>query len=77
MRVEEALVSATSKLAGKTIAESCITDKTGLIILAIKNNETGKYIHNPGQNCALKPGDILIVIGTPEQVGKLRSLTQS
>ncbi|MBN1621835.1 MAG: potassium channel protein [Endomicrobiales bacterium] len=77
LRVEEAMILGQSHLVGKTIAESSISEKTGLIIIAIKDMKTGAYVYNPGPSYELKLGDVLIVIGNPDQVQSLYKLTKS
>jgi len=74
LRLEEAVVSASSPLKDKSLSESNISEKTGLMVVAIKEKNTGKYIYNPKANYKLCDGDTLIVIGNSEQVKKLRSL---
>ena len=71
LRVEEASVGGNSGLIGKSVAESNIGEKTGLLIIAVICKETGKYLFNPSHTYRLQSGDTLIVIGNP---GQLRSL---
>jgi voltage-gated potassium channel len=77
LRIEEAMILGQSTLIGQTLAESHISDKTGLIIIAIKDMKTGEYIYNPGPTYKFNLGDVLIVIGNPDQVEKLYKLTKS
>jgi voltage-gated potassium channel len=73
LRIEEIQVTEKSDLVNKTIIESDISRRTGLLIVAIKNKRTGKYIHNPPGNYKFNSGDVLIVIGTPQQLKEQNS----
>ncbi len=74
LRVEEAVVGPESPFIGKTIAEVDIGKKTGAIIVAIHDAETGKHRFNPPSSTELKAHDILIMIGSIDQVSRLRRL---
>ena len=76
LRVEEALIPDGSGLIGKTMAQAKIGEKTGLIIIAIKDKETGNYHYNPGSSTVIKENDALITIGTPEQMKSLRDIAK-
>jgi voltage-gated potassium channel len=77
LRVEEATVTGKSDLADKTLQECKIQDKTGLLVLAVKDAITGKYLYNPQGNYRLKTNDVIIVVGSPQQVSSLNNLTGS
>lgn len=74
LRVEEIEIPADSSLLGQSLKDANITDRTGLAIIAIKNKETGAYEHVPKSSCKISPQDILIVIGTPEQIGSFKKI---
>lgn len=74
LRVEEASISVNSKIAGKTIRDANILKNIGLIIISVKDGETGEYTYNPRGDMVLKANDTLIVLGRVEQVSKLREL---
>jgi len=74
LRVEEARVSDASTLKGRSIVESGIGEKTGLLIIAVISKATGKYLFNPSHTYKLESGDTLIVIGNP---GSCASSTRS
>jgi voltage-gated potassium channel len=75
LRIEETIISPESKIRGKTIKEANILGEIGLIIIAIKDGETGQYIYNPQSDLQVKENDILIVLGRVEQVSRLREYT--
>jgi voltage-gated potassium channel len=71
LRVEEVTLVAGSALLQKTLGEAEIGRRTGVLVVAVKASD-GQYYFNPNAQTALREGDVLIVIGTPEQVAALR-----
>ncbi len=71
-RLEEIEVREACPLGECTIKDADIRGKTGAMILAIKRGE--KINSNPDVNTMIKPGDLLIVIGTDEQLKKLEQI---
>ena len=57
-----------------TLAQSHITQKTGLAVIAVKDGELGTYTYNPGAEYILKANDILFVVGDTDQIEKLRGM---
>ncbi|MFH0807881.1 MAG: NAD-binding protein [Elusimicrobiota bacterium] len=76
LRIEEETISDKSPLTGKALSDCNINEKVGLIVIAIRESKTEKFIYNPKQNYKLNSGDTLIVIGTPTQVKQLHSLIE-
>ncbi len=74
LRLEEIAVPENSPYVDSALKDIQIPQKTGLIVLAIKDGITGEYIYNPAGERKVKPNDVLIVIGTPEQREKLVSV---
>jgi voltage-gated potassium channel len=78
LRLEQETVMASSPVAGQTLMDARIPQNTGLIVIALrKKNPEGSeeeysYVYNPVANTRLEPGDIMIVLGSPEQIQKLR-----
>lgn len=77
LRIEEQIVPENSHFVGKSLQECEIPQKTGLLIVAVKENSTGNYIYNPSANYILQPNDVLIVIGDTEQIRKLSFLIKN
>ena len=73
LRVEEIHVARVPALVGKTLGEADVAGRTGMIVLAIQPTQGG-YRFNPGPDTPLQAGDILIVIGTPEQIARLHGV---
>jgi voltage-gated potassium channel len=74
LRFEEVNVDNNSSLIGRTLVEIDIGRRIGLLVVAIKSGD-GHYQFNPTAQTALKSGDVLIVIGTPEQLTALQQIT--
>jgi voltage-gated potassium channel len=74
LRLEEVELFDEAKAVGGTLRDSNITRETGLIVIAMKLKEDGKYVYNPKPDTILRGGDTLIVMGDVEQVRKLRRM---
>lgn len=72
--LEEVVVKKDSYLENKTLAQAQIPNKTGLIVLAIKDRASGEMLFNPPASYDFKLGDVLIVLGREDQVQRLRDL---
>ena len=70
--LEEVTIPRHSSLIGKKLFEAKIPEKTGLIVMALKNNDDTNLVFNPNSNEELNIGDTMIVMGTKEQVEQLR-----
>ena len=68
-RLEEVVVAAGSALAERSIREAHIRDTTGALLLALRVG--GDFLTNPPPETVIRPGQILIAIGTEEQLGAL------
>ncbi len=72
-RLEEFSVPEDSAIAGHTIGELKIGEKTGAIVLAVRTTE-GNFDTTPSADDPLHTGDTLIVLGSREQVERLEHL---
>lgn len=61
-------VDGTSPLAGTTIAETRLRERTGVTILAVRVSGASAFSPNPGAATRMNQDDVLIMIGTPEQM---------
>ena len=75
LRLEEVRVTPGSALAGKTLVQADIGRRTGLLVVAIQPREGG-YNFNPGGQVMLREGDVLIILGTREQLDVLEPLNR-
>ena len=69
----EVVIVPQSSLAGKKLAEAKIPERTGLIVLALKGRDGGKFKFNPGSGETVHIGDTMVVLGTAEQVKTLET----
>ncbi len=77
LRVEEVAVGQGSPLAGRTIAQAAIGEKTGALLVAVKRAEPADYEFNPAPGRTIREGDTLIIIGSPEMTDGLEKIIRS
>jgi voltage-gated potassium channel len=71
--LEEIEVHETCPQAGKTIRELRVRDETGAIIVALRKRD-GFFNTTPSPDARIEVGDVLIGVGTPEEIRKLEEL---
>ena len=71
LSIEWHRVEAGAPLAGRTLGEAAIRQRTGASVLAILRD--GEARPNPGPDERVQAGDTLMVIGDREQVGRVRA----
>ena len=69
-RLEEVPVPAGSPIAGTSIRESHLRDRTGALVLALRE-EDGTFNTNPSPETRIEVGQVLIAIGTPVELEAL------
>jgi voltage-gated potassium channel len=72
LRIEEAAIPDESDLIGKKLQETWIRKITSLLVIAVKDTVNDAYIYNPGPDYPIGKGTILILLGTSDDVRKLR-----
>ncbi|MGM0396736.1 MAG: potassium channel family protein [Bacillota bacterium] len=72
--LEDVVICDNSPIMNKSLRDVRIPEKTGLIVLAIKKISQKKLQFNPHSDELLEVGDTMIVLGTQDQVKKLRRL---
>lgn len=75
LRVEEVALPEGSPLAGKSLGENQIAQKTGLLVVAMRRPGED-FQFNPPASVRLCAGDILIVIGDVRHVEMLRKVAE-
>ncbi len=75
-RIEEIQVKAGSSLDGKTLEECNVRRRTGVNVLAVRR-PTGEILTNLAGDFLLRPGDVLIGLGTPKQLEALSRLAEA
>ena len=73
MMIEELVIGPGSKMIDSTIATSNLRKATGVTIIAVKKT-SGRMVANPSADEVLHEGDVLIVLGTPDQLEKAEKL---
>lgn len=73
-RLGELTVGAGSPVAGRSLREAHLRERTGTLVLAIRDPD-GRFHTNPAPETVISAGDILIVIGTAGQVESLLELS--
>jgi voltage-gated potassium channel len=70
LQIEETCLAAKSTLVGRTLKDSQVREKFGVMIVAIKK-ASGHMVYNPPGEAALEAGDILIALGQRQQLDEL------
>jgi voltage-gated potassium channel len=70
--LEDLTVGVGSSLADSTVGEARIREKTGANVLGLKHGHN--VIISPDSNHALHPGDVLVALGTRQQLADLQEL---
>jgi voltage-gated potassium channel len=68
LRFEEIRVPENSHVVGKTIQECKIKEKTGALLVALRDKKTGEYHFNPPEETEITAEDTLVLIASPEMV---------
>ena len=76
LELEEYKVDANPKLVGKTLADLKLKQKTGAMILAIKH-ASSKFNLQPGAATTIEKDDVLVALGTTQQLEMLRKMVSS
>jgi voltage-gated potassium channel len=69
-RLEEMLVPPGSPIAGNSIRDAHLRDRTGALVLALRD-ENGRFNTNPSPDTRIEAGQILIAIGTSTELEAL------
>lgn len=76
LRIEECEIKSGSFLEGKTLQDSQIRQRSGVMVVAIRHPD-GKFDLNPSTEVQIHSADILIIMGTPAQCCKMNQLASS
>jgi voltage-gated potassium channel len=69
-RLEEVSVTASSPIAGKSLRDSHMRDATGALVLALRDAD-GSFHTNPAPDTELQIGQVIIAIGTQDELDAL------
>ncbi len=70
-RMADVAVQESSRLAGSTVADARAREGGAAVLLALRAE--GRFVTNPEPATVIRPGDVLIVVGTDAQITDLRS----
>lgn len=73
IRMEEAVVGERSTLAGATLRDAQLRERTGALVLALRD-QGGEFLSNPPPDTVIHPGQVLIVIGRPTQLREVAAV---
>jgi voltage-gated potassium channel len=76
-RLEELIVEPGSTVDGKTIGELDIKAKTGALIIAVRKLDSEDFNTKPGHETRIDAGDLLIAMGTENDLAGLEGLALS
>ena len=69
-RLEEVSIRPGSRLAGRTLDDADVGETTGALVLALRDGD-GAFLANPPRHTPLAAGQVLIAIGTEQQLSSL------
>ena len=72
-RLEEVLVPPESPIAGQSIRDAHLRDRTGALVLALRD-EDGRFNTNPSPDTTIHAGQVLIAIGTQSELDALERM---
>lgn len=71
-RLEEVAVPIASPIAGRTLRDAHVRDRTGALVLALRHAD-GSFTTNPDPDERIGAGDVLIAVGTAQQLAALEA----
>lgn len=74
-RIEEIRLGDATDL-GKTLRDARVRERFGMTVLALRAKDNQAWTYNPDASEKLEPGMTLVVLGSPDQVAKLRAETR-
>lgn len=73
-RLEDVLVEPGSELAGRTLADLSLRQRTGVLVLALRRDGSTEFEPGPPDDVPLPDGCLLIALGTQAQLDDLAAL---
>jgi voltage-gated potassium channel len=75
LRIEEIPLSATNTLAGKSLMQTNLRSEFDLLVIAVHDRATDKFIYNPSSDLVLEEHHTLIVLGEVDHIASVRLQT--
>jgi voltage-gated potassium channel len=72
-RLEEVAISPDSPLARRSLRETQLRERTGALVLALREQD-GTFLTNPPPDTEIRPGHVIIAIGTEQELAALTDL---
>jgi voltage-gated potassium channel len=72
-RLEEVAVEPHSPLAGRSLRDTRLRERTGALVLALRD-EQGTFLTNPPPDTEIRPGHVVIAMGTEDELAALLDL---
>ena len=73
VRLEEIAVPSASSADGRTLLELQQDAESRSLLVALRH-PTGRFTANPDPQSPIRSGDVLVALGSPDQLGRLRSV---
>jgi voltage-gated potassium channel len=74
LRFDEVALPPGSPLAGRTIGESKLEEKTGALLVALRRGGEKEFDFNPTKTTTLEANDVLVFIASPEMMQELAKI---
>lgn len=74
-RIEEVTLGRSVAALGATLREARVRERFGMTVLAVRRADGGEWTYNPDASESIGPGATLVVLGSLEQVTRLRTAT--
>jgi len=74
VRIEEVTIYPNSPLSGKKLKDTPIREKTGLMVLALREPDGEDFVYNPTGDEVIPPSGVVVIFGDIEGVEKLRKM---
>ncbi len=75
-RIQQVRVAAGSSLADRSLADLRLRERTGTLLLAVRQTESGALEPNPPDDLVVRPEAVLIALGTPAELESLAALAR-
>jgi voltage-gated potassium channel len=75
LRFDEHAVAPGSSLAGRTIAETRLEERTGALFVALRRGGAKDFLFNPAKTTVLAENDVLVFIATPDMMREIALLS--
>jgi voltage-gated potassium channel len=71
-KLEQVQIHEGSPLDGRAVSEARLSEGNEALLLALRDSDGGGFTTNPPPDAIIRPGDVVIAIGTTEQINALR-----